>query len=139
MQYVVGLFYHLLMVQFEGGRVMVSESLVGQLPDVDLDRAEERYVHVVIDRYVGAERRPLVGLLRSIVLGDTTEVEFKVELSEAMHVIKHGNDTFGSIELQHAEDEPLRMPGPFTASLKCVQDIDPVTQTCILAVRLTKR
>lgn len=119
----------------------MSETLRGQLPELESDIAEQmhgNYVHVVADRRIGGQQVPLAGLLRTVLFDTQPEIEFKVELSEALATVQANDLVFEGFELQHGEETSLPMPGPFKVKAARIQEIDPVTQTCVLALQLQR-
>lgn len=121
-------------------KILMSETLKGQLPELESEMAEQmqgQYVHVVADRRIAGQSLPLAGLLRTVLFDASPEIEFKVELSEALATVKAEKLTFESFELEHGE-ETLQMPGPFTVKAARIQEIDAATQTCVLALQLQR-
>lgn len=122
-------------------RILMSEALRGQLPELESEMAEQlrgQYVHVLAARRVGGQQLPLVGLLRTVLFDTHPEIEFKVELSEALATVKANDLSFDGFELQHGEETTLDIPGPFTVKAARIQEIDPATQTCVLALQLQR-
>lgn len=99
--------------------------------------AETRYVHVIADRRVANKSLPLVGLLRTVLFDEQPEIEFKVDLTEALATVKAAGLSFAGFELEHGT-EVVKMPGPFIVKAARIQEIDPLTQTCVLALHLTR-
>ena len=128
-------------VRADPSRILMSDALRGQLPELESEMAEHmqgQYVHVVADRRIGGQQLPLAGLLRTVLFDTSPEIEFKVELAEALATVKANDLSFGSFELQHGEETTLQMPGPFTVKAARIQEIDPMTQTCVLALQLQR-
>lgn len=122
-------------------KILMSDALRGQLPELESDMVTQlqgQYVHVIADRRVGGQSMPLAGLLRSVLLDVQPEIEIKVEMSEALKTIKATDLSFEFFELQYGEDEDVTLPGPFTVKAARIQEIDPVTQTCVLALHLQR-
>jgi hypothetical protein len=121
-------------------QIMMSDSLKSQVGDIDsqmMDQLNDQYVHVIADRTIGGHQEPLIGLLRSILLDVEPEIEFKVELFEAMKTIKSNDLGFLKFELHHGEDI-VTIPGPFKVKAARIQDIEPKTQMCIIALHLRR-
>lgn len=122
-------------------RILMSDVLKGQLPDLESEMAERmhaQYVHVIADRRIGGQQLPLAGLLRSVLFDANPEIEIKVELTEALKTVKANDLRFESFELQHSDEETLPIPGPFTVKACRIQEIDAETQTCVLALQLQR-
>lgn len=120
-------------------RILMSDALKGQLPELESEIADQlhgQYVHVVADRRIGGQQLPLAGLLRTVLFDTHPEIEFKVELSEALATVKANDLSFEGFELQHGEETTLNIPGPFAVKAARLQEIDPTTQTCVLALQL---
>ena len=124
-------------------RILMSNALKGQVPELESEMVEQmqgQYVHVVADRRIGGQQLPLAGLLRTVLFDTSPEIEIKVELIEAIRTVKANDLVFGGFELQHGEEEDggLSMPGPFSVKAARIQEIDPATQTCVLALQLQR-
>lgn len=120
-------------------KIMMSETLRGRLPELESDIADQlhdQYVHVLIDRRIGGKLLPFAGLLTTVLFGANPEIEIKVELIEALETIKANGLTFDRFDLQYGEKVTVAMAGPFKARAARIQDIDPSTQTCVLALQL---
>ncbi len=122
-------------------RILMSDVLKGQLPELESDAIDElhgQYVHVIADRFMNGAQLPLAGLLRTVLFDQAPEIEMKIELSEALKTVKANDLRFDSFELQHGDEETLVMPGPFIVKAARIQEIDPTTQTCVLALHLQR-
>jgi len=120
--------------------ILMSDTLKGTVPEFESDTVSEmrdKYIHVVADRRISGQQVPLVGLLRTVMFGESPEVEMKVEISDAIATIKAEQLFFEVFTFQHGDDD-LLLPGPFTVSAARIQEIDPITQTCILALGLQR-
>lgn len=121
-------------------RILMSDTLKEQLPELESDAAEElqdRYVHVVADRRINKQQHPLAGLLVSVLFDVTPEIEIRVELSEALKTVKAEQLLFNSFELQHG-DETVQVPGPFKVKAARIEDIDVMNQTSVLSLQLQR-
>lgn len=121
-------------------RVLMSEQLKGQVPEFDDERLDEiagSFVHVIADRRFKGEPDPLVGMLKTILFNVEPELEFTVELAEAIRSVSTDGLTFGGFELHHGETD-TKIPGPFSVVSARIQDIDPARQTCVLALHLKR-
>jgi len=124
-------------------RILASESLRERLPDIEdggdpFDQIAGQAVYVVIDRRIANQKKPLSGVLRSVLFGSEPELEVMVELSEALATVKAEQLEFFGIELHHGEEMTVPMPGPWTIKAARIDDIDVVRQSCILGVQLTR-
>jgi hypothetical protein len=121
--------------------ILMSDALKGRLPELEsemVDQLQGQYVHVIADRHIGTQHLPLTGLLRTVLFDVHPEIEFKVELAEALATVRANELRFEKFELQHGEETTLEMPGPFTVKAARIQEIDPLTQTCVLALQLQR-
>jgi len=122
-------------------RILMSDVLKGQLPELEsdaIDELQDQYVHVIADRFMNGHQQPLAGLLRTVLFDQSPEIEIKIELSEALKTVRANDLRFDSFELQHGEKETVIMPGPFTVKAARIQEIEPATQTCVLALHLQR-
>lgn len=119
----------------------MSDALKGQLPELEsdeIDHLSDQYVHVIIDRRVAGQKVPLVGLLRSVLFDLEPELDVKVELTEALAVVKARDLAIAGFELQHGEESTVEVPGPFTIKAARIEDINAQTQTCVLMLQLQR-
>ncbi len=123
-------------------KILMSDALKGQLPDFEdekVARMSEQYVHVIIDRWVADKPVPLVGLLRSVLFDTEPELDVKVDLIEALEVVKSTDLMIKGFELQHGADTTISVPGPFSVKAARIDNIDAMTSTCILMLQLQRR
>lgn len=132
----------------DGPGVLMSDALKGQIagfsPD-DVNRLQHQYIHVVVDRCVLGKSFPLVGLLQSALFDVEPEVEAKVEVVEALRTVNHRETiVVNQVELQLGDEEDEKLPstvrmiGPFTIKAARIQEINPLNQTCVLALQLQR-
>lgn len=120
-------------------RVLMSDMLKGQVPDLDsevFDNLAGGGIYVVIDRRVAGQQLPLSGVLRSVLFDEVPELEMRVELAEALAVVQANELSFEGVELQHGEKTTVQMPGPFKIKAARIQEIDVPNQLCVLALQL---
>jgi len=118
----------------------MSDTLKDHLPDLEsdvVDQLQDQYVHVVADRRIGAKSLPITGLLVSVLFDVQPEIEFKVELSEALITVSANTLSFVSFELHHGETT-VPIPGPFIVKAARIQDIDALNQMCVLSLQLQR-
>lgn len=124
-------------------RVLMSDTLKGHVPSLeeDIDKFEEvqsKHVVVVAEKISGAQRTGLVGILRGVSLGVETEIEFRIDLREALEVIETPGLSFGRFALCHGEDKEIEIPGPFLVKEARIHDISVKDQLCTLGLHLVK-
>lgn len=124
-------------------RVLMSEVLMGQVPELEgeerPDTLEGKHVIVIAEKYVGATKTGLIGVLRGIHLGVEPEIEFRIDLSEALGIMSATALTFGGFELHHEQKVAVSIPGPFIVKACRVDEIDPGTQLCTIGLHLVKQ
>ncbi len=121
-------------------RILMSDVLKDKVPELESDAVDElqnQYVHVVADRRIGGQQIPIAGLLVAVLFGAIPELDFKVELSEALITVKADQLSINSFELQHG-DVTVPVPGPFYVKAARIQDIDVFNQTCVLSLQLQR-
>ncbi len=122
-------------------RVLMSEQLRGQVPELEDDQMEElsnKFVYVIAARKFAEKPAPMSGILKTVLLDKEPEIEFVVELSDALFSIKTDGLCFDGFELHHGE-EIIEIPGPFLVKAARIHDIDAIRQTCVFALSLKKR
>lgn len=120
-------------------KMLMSEELRNQFGDGDeIGDVASNYVHVIADRRINGQPDPITGLLSSILFSKEPEIEFKVQLDEALRSVKESNVAFHNFELQHGSESSIKIPGPFIVVAARIQDIDVHSQTCILALHLKR-
>lgn len=119
-------------------KILMSDVLKDKLPEHEsdaVDELQEKYVHVVADRYISGKQSPMAGLLVAVLFDTIREVEMRVELAEALLTVKADAVMFAGFELQHG-DLTVPIPGPFLVKAARIQDIDVLNQTCVLSMQL---
>lgn len=121
-------------------RILMSDILKDQVPELESDAVDElqkQYVHVIADRRIGGQQVPIAGLLVAVLFDITPELEFRVELGEALATVKAEQLSIHSFELQHG-DVTVPVPGPFMVKAARIQDVDVFNQTCVLSLQLQR-
>lgn len=126
-------------------RILASKELVDQIPDAQIDDELERLasgmIMVVADRIVGKKQAPITGVLSSVLFDVKPEIEIKVNTDDAFDVVEAQEQHFNTFEL-HKEERIVSLKGPFLVTAARIQEIDPKTSMCVLALqleRLTKK
>lgn len=125
-------------------RVMMSDVLKGSIPDIEddvPDAGQQGTQHVVVIAAKRAankpEPTPIVGILRGVMFGVDPQVEFRVQLSDALDIIEQPNVSFDGFELHHGE-RIIKMPGPFLITAARIDEIIVQDQMCTLGLHLKK-
>lgn len=124
-------------------RVLMSDALRDQLPEGDdsqspFDELQNNAVYVVIDRRVGGLKKPITGVLSSVLFGVEPEIEVMVSLESALETVQAERLEILGIELQHGENVTVPMPGPFNVKVARIDKIDVIQQSCILGMQLQR-
>lgn len=121
-------------------RVLMSDTLKDQVPDVDpaaLEELSAKYVHVIANRVVGGQLLPITGIMLSTLFDAKPEVELKVLVDDALDVIEAQNQYFEGFELHHGT-RIVPMTGPFKVAAARIQEVDVKTQMCVLLLQLER-
>ena len=125
-------------------RVLMSDVLRGQVPEIEDDQPIEpaiagEGVIVIAHKLTGGATKEegMVGILRGIHLGKEPEIEFRVELKEALDVIEAKGLSFPMFELHHGE-RIIQIPGPFIVEAARLDEIMIAEQMCTLGLHLKK-
>jgi len=123
--------------------LMMSEALKGRLTDDDGVVGEDTppvlAVTVVAVIKVGDKQTAIVGLLRSALFDtDTPELEFKVQLSDALDFVAAKSLLFQGFELHHGATCAVAVEGPFIVKGARIDDINVVEQLCVLCLGLER-
>lgn len=131
------------MMEDDNGRLLMSDSLVGQIPDLDEDTVrglEDSFVmavlHVVTEK--GAE--PVVGSVVGVSFESDKliNMDIRTGLSEAFDLLR----SYSSVQLRCEEllmkmgDTELSRTGPFTFTSLKILDFDHPTKMCTLGMDL---
>lgn len=135
-------------MEADTSRVLMSDSLKGQIPDI------EEQTQALIDRLISVTAKwhsntddkganVLVGSLRTFLMakgGDLRELEFRVLLEDALDIASASaaGVSFASIELKHGE-RTLRSEGLTLVELRIIDtDLGTEPQMCTLALGLMR-
>jgi O-succinylbenzoate synthase len=121
-------------------RVLMSDVLKGQVPDFDEEVVEQlngKHVILVAEVHVGAKTQGVTGLLRGVMFGANPEVEFRLDLEEALSIIEAQGLSFGKFELHHGE-RIVALPGPFVVVQARIDDISAQDQLCTMWLQLKR-
>ena len=123
----------------------MSETLRGQVPELDdenvadIDEIQSHHIIVVADKIVNGARTGLVGVLRGLMLGVEPEIEFRIDIDEALDLINTQGLMFGNFELCHGEKKSVKIVGPFVVKSARMEDISVQDQLCTLGLHLVKQ
>lgn len=122
----------------------MSDVLKGQVPEFDEEPSGDqhnaaKHVILIAEKVTGGRTSGMVGVLRGILLGIDPEIEFRVELKEALDILQANNLVFTRFELHYGEDIVVPIPGPFIVKAARIDEISPVDQLCTLGLHLTKQ
>lgn len=123
--------------------VLMSDALRGQIPELEgeerPDPFEGKHVVVVAQKVVGNASTGLVGVLRGVHLGVEPEIEFRIDLSEALGLVQAQDLSFNGFELHHGESTVVKIPGPFIVKAARIDEISPAEQLCTIGLHLMKQ
>jgi hypothetical protein len=124
-------------------RVLMSDVLKGQVPELEgeagLDPVSGKHVIVVAEKVTnGSKKEGLVGILRSVLFDVEPEIEFRIDLTEALNIVEAQRLAFGGFELHH-EARVIPMPGPFVVKACRIDDISAQDQLCTISLHLKKQ
>lgn len=130
-------------LKVDNERVLMSEALRGQVPELDGGDPEfrrelmQKVVTVIAERRVGDKATAMVGVLRGVLLGSEPEIEFRCDLTEAMDVLEAQQLTFGSFELHYGE-RVVQIKGPFVVKAARLDEITLDDPLCTLGLHLAR-
>lgn len=123
--------------------VLMSDALRGVVPELEGEERPEppqgKHVVVIAQKVVGSKQEGLVGVLRGVHLGAEPEIEFRIDLSEALGLISAQNLSFVNFELHHGESTVVKIPGPFIVKAARIDEISPAEQLCTIGLHLMKQ
>jgi len=123
--------------------VLMSDSLRGQVPELEgeerPDPFQGKHVVVIAEKVVGNSTSGLIGVLRGIHLGVEPEIEFRIDLGEALGLIQAQDLSFTGFELHHGESTVVKIPGPFIVKAARIDEISPADQLCTIGLHLMKQ
>lgn len=122
--------------------VLMSDVLKGQVPELEgeapADPFRGKHVVVVAEKIVAGKREGMVGILRGILFDKDPEIDFRVDLVEALNIVEANQLAFGGFELHH-EERVIRIPGPFIVKAARIDDISVPDQLCTLSLGLLRK
>ena len=133
-------------IQPETSRVLMSDVLRGKVPAELEDEAlvgaadvlEQSVVSVIANVQVGrGKATAIVGILRSVLFENEPELEFRVQLDDALAVVSTEGLQFLGFELHYGERQ-IKVPGPFLIKGARIDDIDPHVGLCGLSLGLRR-
>ena len=120
--------------------VLMSDVLKGQvseLDDVTVEQLKSEHVIVIGDMCIGPKRTAIMGILRGVLFDVDPEIEFRINLEEALGIIQASELSFAKFQLHHGV-RIVEMPGPFLVKAARLDEIDATTQLCTLGLHLKK-
>lgn len=132
-----------LRIQADPSHVLMSDVLRGQIPALEgegsTDQLDGKHVVVVAQKVVGQKTEGLIGILRGALLGTDPEIELRIDLKEALEIIRAPGLSFTGFELHHGEDLVIPIPGPFIVRAARIDEISAQDQLCTLGLHLVKQ
>lgn len=127
------------MIEDDEDRILMSDSLKGQIPDLEEAPADDSFIVFALVAQNSAERAVIAGSLVGIVVdGKDVKVDVKTETAQAFDFItKHQADPWKCLEyhLQFGDSDSVREELFLINSPRMV-DIDRSTKTCTLGFDL---
>jgi len=122
--------------------ILMSDTLKGNVPVLEDEPAppdplENQHVVVIAAKRVGSQVDAIVGILRGVLFDVDPEIEFRIQLSEAMDIIEAPGISFDGFELHHGE-RIINMGGPYLVKAARIDDISSKDQMCTLGLHLKK-
>ena len=121
--------------------LIMSEELVGQIPDLDEENLGRLISNLIIvsihDENTGFE---ISNPVSAILFSNEPEIEFKISIAEAINILtnKEKLHKIPSIKILH-DNKVSIIEGEFYLDLAKILDINLNDQTCILALGLKKK
>lgn len=127
-------------VKADNSRVLMSDVLKGQVPELEgeAEGLEALYVHVIVALRVGNKQTALAGILRSVLFGEDPELEFRVQLEEALAFVEANDMQVLGFELHHGM-KVIKVPGPLVVKAVRIDDVAFAEQLCTLSLGLKRR
>jgi len=131
-----------LRLQPNNSSILMSDTLKGHVPALEEEPLPEdplagEHVVVIAAKRVANQRDAIVGILRSVLFDVDPEIEFRIQLSEAMDIIEAPGISFDGFELHHGE-RIIKMGGPYLVKAARIDDISSKDQMCTLGLHLKK-
>lgn len=129
----------------EVSTILMSEALRGQVSEEIENEAsaiEQNIVTTIVQVQIAAKKTAIVGILRSVLVENEPELEFKVQLDEALALVEAYRPLTEKIvvfgfELHHGE-RVIQVEGPFAIKGARVDEISPNDGMCILSLGLRR-
>ena len=122
-------------------RVLMSDVLKDRLPQLEddvLEPIQGKHVLAVGHMVSGNETKGVTGILRGVIFGAVPEVEFRLDLEDALGIVQAPQLQFSKFELHHG-DKVIDMPGPFVVSMCRIDDISAQDQLCTIWLQLKRQ
>jgi hypothetical protein len=123
----------------DSNNVFMSESLQGNLPDIDILDLQDKFILSILSIIVGESIESVIGNVVSYSI-DQEEIKLgvRVMIPDAFGLL----EAWPSVRLQKYDlclgENTIEFFGPFSATSLGVQDIDSTRQLCVLAMKLRR-
>ena len=120
--------------------VLMSDVLKGQIPELEseqIGQIEGKHVLLLAEKVTNGTAEGMVGLLRGILFDVEPEIEFRIDLSEALGIVEAPLLSFSRFELHHGE-RVINIPGPYVVKAARIDDISAQDQLCTISLQLKK-
>jgi len=127
----------------DSSQVLMSDVLKGNVPELDgdapVDQYQGKHVIVIAEKMTGGGNKVegLVGILRGILFDVDPEIEFRIDLKEALDIVEAQQLQFNRFELHH-EERVIQIQGPFIVKAARIDDISAQDQLCTISLHLKK-
>jgi len=123
----------------DSSNVFMSESLQGNLPDIDVLELQDKFILSILSIIVGESIENVIGNVVSYSIDDKEIVlDIRVMMSDAYSLL----EAWPTVRLQKYDlclgENTIEFFGPFSASSLGVRDIDSIRQLCVLAMKLRR-
>lgn len=128
----------LLMSDVLRDRVQIDPAMEDEAVLGAADVLEGGVVSVIANVQIGTGKSTaIVGILRSVLFENEPELEFRVQLDDALDLVTVQNLQFLGYELHHG-DRIIKTPGPFLVKGARIDNIDPASSLCDLSLGLKR-
>lgn len=121
--------------------VLMSDVLKGRVAELDarddVSELMDDHVMVVAERVIKGAIDTMTGILRGVMFGIEPELEMRVDIKQAMEVVKAEDLSFKGFRLEHG-DSVVEVPGPFVVKACRFDEISAEDQLCTLGLHLKK-
>jgi hypothetical protein len=130
-----------LTVHPDRSKILMNDSLKEVFGDNDPfpEKEEVQFIIVALDRFInGIRSEPIMGTLVSFLLDKSPEIEIMLSITDGMECIRAMGSVnqINEVQLHHGENL-VSLEGPYEIEAMRMQDINPVSQTCVLSMKLT--